>query len=114
MFEIASTFGKEGSAQAAPRSLIRGELSMLPEFYRDMQDGPAGKTLQVRTTGKFYTPEVITTELIQQVLSVFPSRSGSGLRVVDPFCGDGRLVVQFIRKLSGDRKHINWELEIWD
>ena len=87
---------------------------MLEEFRDAAFSGPAGQDLHMRATGRFYTPQVITTELIDQVVSLLDLNSGVPLRVVDPFCGDGRLVVALIQKLSQQQKRIVWEISLWD
>lgn len=72
----------------------------------------SGKTLEERLTGRFYTPEFISDILHDQLLPLVRDRGE--LSVIDPFCGDGRLVASFLykarEKLAGKDIHIS----LWD
>jgi Alw26I/Eco31I/Esp3I family type II restriction m6 adenine DNA methyltransferase len=73
-----------------------------------------GRSLLDRAAGRFYTPELIGRRLAEAVLaSGVPHRS---IRVVDPFCGDGRLLSWLLAAdaPSGSIRAIDWELELWD
>lgn len=74
------------------------------------------KSLTSRATGRFYTHEVIGRHLIDAVLAAFKIDSRQELRVVDPFCGDGRLVCWLLRQASetvGPR-NTTWHVTLWD
>jgi Alw26I/Eco31I/Esp3I family type II restriction m6 adenine DNA methyltransferase len=49
--------------------------------------------LEKRMTGRFYTPQLIAERIAAQALKVCPQPES----VCDPFCGDGRLVVAWLR-----------------
>ncbi len=87
---------------------------MFESFDEHMLAGPAGKNLHVRATGKFYTPQVIATELVDQIIAVTSATTNGSIRVIDPFCGDGRLVAQLVRAMALHHKHINWDIVLWD
>lgn len=56
----------------------------------------SGKTPEERLTGRFYTPEFIYDILYKQLLPLVVVRSE--LNVIDPFCGDGRLIASFLHE----------------
>jgi Alw26I/Eco31I/Esp3I family type II restriction m6 adenine DNA methyltransferase len=74
------------------------------------------KNALVRATGRFYTPPIIADSLVDDVVSNLRLASKRKLRVVDPFCGDGRLIIALLRKLALklDLKKIRWEISFWD
>jgi Alw26I/Eco31I/Esp3I family type II restriction m6 adenine DNA methyltransferase len=60
-----------------------------------------GKDLLTRATGKFYTHELIGRHLARAVVRCAAfARPPDTLRVVEPFCGDGRLVCWFLEALA--------------
>lgn len=80
----------------------------------EISDGSSAKDLHTRATGKFYTPQVICRELADQVVSMLLHRSSDRLRVVDPFCGDGRLVVGLIYRLAERGALRPLDIHLWD
>ena len=76
---------------------------------------PSIKRLLERAAGRFYTPRWMAKRLVEKLFRGYRI-PGSALRVVDPFCGDGRLLVALvehaatIEKLAG----IEWHFELWD
>lgn len=74
------------------------------------------KNALVRATGKFYTPHIIVSNLVADVVSNLRLASKREVSVVDPFCGDGRLIVALLRELSlkSENKGILWKISYWD
>ena len=74
-----------------------------------------GRSLLDRASGRFYTPPLIGQRLARATLDAFPEGSTT-VRVVDPFCGDGRLVAQLIASTaeSPPRRRVKWQIELWD
>lgn len=68
------------------------------------------------TTGRFYTHEFIGRRLAKATIDAISGRLGSPIRIVDPFCGDGRLVSWFLEALSGNpmASHTEFSVELWD
>ncbi|MBP3523970.1 MAG: hypothetical protein J6M56_10420 [Clostridia bacterium] len=51
--------------------------------------------------GKFYTDHDIAESRIHIIRDIYkPDRFGSELRIIDPFCGDGRLVLKLIATMT--------------
>lgn len=68
------------------------------------------KNLTIKTTGKFYTPEVIGKPLAKLVASGLDNKTV--LSIIDPFCGDGRLIKWFIESIAKPDLHL--EIFLWD
>lgn len=70
-----------------------------------------------KVLGKFYTNLGIASSMIEEIISsVNPSDFGDTIRIIDPFCGDGRLIRIFMEKVSS---RVSWNtkeyiIEIWD
>jgi len=64
----------------------------------------AGKTLRERATGRFYTHDVLATDLAARLTEALIGRSQyrhvRALSVCDPFCGDGRLIVALLMTIA--------------
>src|SRR6266404_2965963 len=71
------------------------------------------KDLLTRVTGRFYTPDFIANHLVDAVLQAWNPRTET-VRVVEPFCGDGRLVTLLIEKSALTQPRRTWEIAIWD
>jgi Alw26I/Eco31I/Esp3I family type II restriction m6 adenine DNA methyltransferase len=81
------------------------------------QIGTGRENLLTKTTGKFYTPKFIGERLVDSVLTAAARTEDSGeLSVIDPFCGDGRLIVWLLERATIFPDLISrlWRIEIWD
>lgn len=81
------------------------------------QMGKGRDNLLIKTTGKFYTPQFIGERLVDSVLTVATrSEQTEVLSVIDPFCGDGRLVTWLIEHAQAFPQLIgrSWQIEVWD
>jgi Alw26I/Eco31I/Esp3I family type II restriction m6 adenine DNA methyltransferase len=79
----------------------------------ESESARGSKDLLTRVTGRFYTPDLIAHHLIEALLQASNFQKET-LKVIEPFCGDGRLITLLLEKsiLTGAR-HI-WEITIWD
>lgn len=69
-----------------------------------------------RLIGRYYTSEFIYNELVKTIVDAFVA-SGSELHIIDPFCGDGRLIKHFLQELLKTNKayHImRIYVSLWD
>lgn len=71
------------------------------------------KSLINKSTGKFYTPFQIGKPLTESVLKYLSLPSKTSFSVIDPFCGDGRLIVWFL-ELIKDKNIKTVNITIWD
>lgn len=88
------------------------ELYNLTRVANSKEDVYSGKSLLERALGKFYTPKFIVNSLIEQ-LSI-DDFEGQTLRIIDPFCGDGRLIVKFLQVFKKEITNKSIEIHIWD
>ena len=74
-----------------------------------------GKDLNQRITGRFYTPSEIASVMIRD-LNPLLKPSKKGLRILDPFGGDGRLVLWLADAITAIPrfKGVPLHLEVWD
>ncbi|HBB89031.1 MAG TPA: Alw26I/Eco31I/Esp3I family type II restriction adenine-specific DNA-methyltransferase [Blastocatellia bacterium] len=88
------------------------------EHYSAIVDQPkyqairvGNKTLFSRAVGQFFTPPTIATHLVNALVNLLPLKP---ISVVDPFAGDGRLIVALLQGLS----NIGWEkllrISLWE
>lgn len=71
------------------------------------------KNLLTRVTGRFYTPDFIAHHLVDAILREW-NPCKKTVRVVEPFCGDGRLVTLLLEKAAFTHPSRTWEIAIWD
>lgn len=76
------------------------------------------KDLHQRNTGRFYTHQHIGTRLVNQTLTWFIAHALEEPRdvykIIDPFAGDGRLLVWFIEALHASGLTCKLEVTAWD
>lgn len=86
------------------------------DLLRDHQGVDSlGRSLYDRAAGRFYTPEPIGMRLARTAVDMLQG-DRSEIRVVDPFCGDGRLVTWVLDRYaaSGRRGPRVWDISLWD
>jgi Alw26I/Eco31I/Esp3I family type II restriction m6 adenine DNA methyltransferase len=81
----------------------------------------AGKTLAERVAGRFYTPDVIGSDLARWTLDLIEARILRGwatrsIRACDPFCGDGRLAIALLAEASSRPllRRLQWRVTVQD
>jgi Alw26I/Eco31I/Esp3I family type II restriction m6 adenine DNA methyltransferase len=74
------------------------------------------KSLAQRLTGCFYTGELIGRELSLQVANYLRNSKSKLLKIIDPFCGDGRLLCWLIEVLNAKAQLDDRKIEVhaWD
>lgn len=72
--------------------------------------------LQPRAYGEFYTPPLIAKVLIETLLDSRRFAQVESVRIIDPFCGDGRLLVRFIHQACEQKLGLDkpWSIAFWD
>ncbi|MFA5393700.1 MAG: Alw26I/Eco31I/Esp3I family type II restriction adenine-specific DNA-methyltransferase [Candidatus Ratteibacteria bacterium] len=73
------------------------------------------KTLFQKTSGKFYTPIWMAQLLAKKILYSIHLKTNI-LQIVDPFCGDGRLLIAIAERIArcSSLRMINYRFELWD
>lgn len=72
------------------------------------------KNLLRRLAGRFYTPKAIADVLIAQAMRSLRPLNARTLKVIDPFCGDGRLIVAFLHRAAAEGFRGAIQLDLWD
>ena len=81
------------------------------------ENGGLPEDFLVRVTGRYYTHEIVAKHMIEALLESAKGRcqEGSTIRVVDPFAGDGRLILWLLEAWqSNELPAVHWELALWD
>jgi DNA (cytosine-5)-methyltransferase 1 len=75
-----------------------------------------GKQLLARATGRFYTPDLLAEQLAHAIIGSASDFGGGEVRIIDPFCGDGRLVVSFLKNAANSRSFtkVRFFVSLWD
>lgn len=74
------------------------------------------RSLLRRAMGQFYTPKEVCKKLVKDLLKYIDFSQKNIFRVIDPFCGDGRLLTTLLEQANGlkiDEGH-TWEIYFWD
>ncbi len=71
------------------------------------------KDLLNRVTGRFYTHDLIAGHLVDAVVKVWHP-SNETVRIIEPFCGDGRLISLLLKRSTHAQRRRMWEITIWD
>ncbi len=76
----------------------------------------SGKSLLMRATGKFYTPPLIAKNLVESLVQLINFDELESFSLIDPFCGDGRLLSFFINRACELKQgcRISWHVAFWD
>lgn len=83
-----------------------------------LADPSQRKSLESRVTGRFFTPPEIGCPLADRLASLcgrFKERTS--IKLVDPFCGDGRLIRWFLLSIAKHYPSLlrsRWEIGLWD
>ncbi|MDB4698600.1 Alw26I/Eco31I/Esp3I family type II restriction adenine-specific DNA-methyltransferase [Candidatus Latescibacteria bacterium] len=76
----------------------------------------ANKGAVDRATGRFYTHSFIIEDLIESLFTNTNFIDLKEISIIDPFCGDGRLIAAFIDRLVTTKrmKDMRWHISLWD
>lgn len=70
------------------------------------------KSLLNTSSGKFYTPETVGLDIATKAAEYVSNLDLGSVKIIDPFCGDGRLIVWFLKKIAPTNKHL--DIYCWD
>lgn len=91
-------------------------MEQLKHFADNGEKAVAGKNLITRLTGRFYTPVSLADRLANDVAQNFSTARRGSVRIVDPFCGDGRIILAFLKRAAESEpfKKKRFLISIWD
>ena len=74
------------------------------------------KNLVSKIMGRFYTPKFVGQQLVGAILKIVEKESLPIIRIIDPFCGDGRLICWLLEELASSKNLYSHtiDVEIWD
>lgn len=109
---------KESLMRAAEMSLTGTYLKSLEKICSSIEhcSEENSKDLLVRVTGRFYTHEIVGKHLINAILHAARVQNQSSIKIVEPFCGDGRLICWLLEAASQKcyLKDRLWDISLWD
>ena len=80
-------------------------------------DDKLPENFMVKATGRYYTNDFVGQHMTNAALRILATRSysDSSLSIIDPFAGDGRLVIWFINTwLDAGLPDVTWKVAFWD
>lgn len=99
-------------------AMVRNMIDHLATLETNGQNGTRinGKDLLARATGRFYTHELVGRHLVRAVIEAASWERESSWRIVEPFCGDGRLICWWLEAMSPykQRNRSPLSIDIWD
>lgn len=95
--------------KAVPASESLDHVSLIDGHVIDFGE----KSLLQRATGRFYTHELIGRQLARAIVTHTRVLDADDLHVIDPFCGDGRLVEWLLEEASPSVAR-SWHIALWD
>lgn len=74
------------------------------------------KNIFMRSLGKFYTHSFIANDLVDSIIRAMHFGKMPNVRIVDPFCGDGRLLAAFVKRAFQLKQanDVTWHIAAWD
>ncbi|MEN9518242.1 MAG: (cytosine-5-)-methyltransferase [Cyanobacteriota bacterium] len=74
------------------------------------------KDFVTKIMGRFYTPKLVGQQLVGAMLKIIEKENIPVIRIVDPFCGDGRLVCWLLEELVSTQNLLSHtiDVELWD
>jgi Alw26I/Eco31I/Esp3I family type II restriction m6 adenine DNA methyltransferase len=75
------------------------------------------KSFIVKATGRYYTHSSVAAHMSKSAIEAWTNqiKANSKVRLIDPFGGDGRLAIEFIRGwMKADRPTVQWDVTLWD
>lgn len=87
------------------------------EYYQFVNSFTQTSFEDEKMLGKFYTDHDIAESMIHIIRDIYkPDRFGSELRIIDPFCGDGRLILKLIATMTENCmiENLSVFVSLWD
>lgn len=97
------------------KNLIKSEIAQLVMGTDSSNHMKNKKNLEIKSTGRFYTHQLIGEQLVDSIFKNASSLAyASIIKVIDPFCGDGRLIEWLLCSSHKFNNRALWEIDLWD
>lgn len=86
-------------------------------YYDFLHNFSQSEYESAKLLGKFYTDYNVAQEMVERILATFKvDENISSIKIIDPFCGDGRLVEILLKAISkkSNFSSLSYEITIWD
>ena len=86
------------------------------QYYKSVDEFVNSDFEHNKVLGKFYTNISIAEDLVDDIITVFSEDNIKELNIIDPFCGDGRLIKLLILKMNelDNYKGCRYNVTLWD
>lgn len=83
------------------------------DYYSQLEHFSKSGFETVKLLGQFYTHYAVIRNMVNSLVDrmSFPY---SNLSIIDPFCGDGRLIVELLNEIADKARSTKFEIVIWD
>lgn len=111
-----TTIVREGNTESSNDVTLGSQVPSFLASGANVSSHEGMHRILVRTTGRFYTPSVIAEHLVRAVIEAACLDGTSTIRVIEPFCGDGRLIcclLEVVATVPSLRERF-WRISLWD
>lgn len=84
------------------------------EYIKNYTDILEDSLIYKKLTGSYYTHDLIIDKIINELLENRFFQNLNNIRIIEPFCGDGRLISKLISKCYELKIHKNWDITLID
>lgn len=95
----------------------KSHLEIFSNQYYGFLDGFTKTEFEsAKVLGKFYTDYKVADELVKRIVDTISISKRKTVKIIDPFCGDGRLILKYLEKVSEmpEYNDILFKISIWD
>lgn len=93
------------------------ELIVSKQYYEFVNKISDDEFISKKILGKFYTNFYVSDILAKQIIRTFDiNEQQKEIKIIDPFCGDGRLIISLLREMISLKKNdgVKIYISIWD
>lgn len=87
------------------------------QYYEMIEAMNISSYENAKLLGKFYTNHDVAKALASEVIKHFPFENCKKIRMIDPFCGDGRLILHLLQGMYESKRSLDtfhFDVTLWD
>lgn len=87
------------------------------EYYSFLKKYTRTTYQDTKLLGKYYTDCSVATDLVDTIAQHINNSDGTDLKIIDPFCGDGRLILLLLKNMVNSGKISQWRkilITLWE